>query len=51
MPRLRPATWLAQVRALRDQGKTAQARVHLLEFRRQYPHWIIPTDLAPLLRE
>ena len=51
VPRLRPATWLAQVRALRDQGKTAQARVHLLEFRRQYPHWIIPTDLAPLLRE
>ncbi len=50
-PRLRPATWLAEVRTLRDQGKTAEARARLVEFRRQYPHWIIPTDLAPLLRE
>lgn len=49
--RLRPATWLAQVRTLRDQGKTSQARARLVEFRRKYPHWIIPTDLAPLLRE
>ena len=28
-----------------------KARARLVEFRRQYPHWIIPTDLAPLLRE
>ena len=48
---LRPAAWLAQVRTLRDQGKTARARARLVEFRRKYPHWIIPTDLAPLLRE
>lgn len=49
--RLRPARWLAEVRALRDQGRTVEARARLLEFRRQYPHWILPTDLAPLLRE
>ena len=50
-PPLRPATWLGEIRTLRDQGKITDARARLLEFRRQYPHWIIPTDLAPLLRE
>jgi hypothetical protein len=49
--RLLPSTWLTQVRALRDRGEVTKARARLLEFQRQYPHWIIPTDLAPLLRE
>jgi hypothetical protein len=50
-PPMRPATWLVQIRELRDQGRTDEARARLLAFRRAYPHWVIPTDLAPLLRE
>jgi len=46
---LRPASWLAQVRSLRAAGKTDEARARLVEFRKAYPHWVIPTDLAPLL--
>jgi hypothetical protein len=49
--RLRPASWLAQVRSLRAAGKTDEARARLVEFRKAYPHWVIPTDLAPLLDE
>ena len=48
---LQPAAWLAQIRRLRNRGETGQARAALLEFHRVYPHWMIPTDLAPLLRE
>jgi hypothetical protein len=47
----KPATWLAEVRRLRDEGKIAEARARLVEFRRAYPNWVIPTDLAPLLTE
>jgi hypothetical protein len=50
-PPAKPATWLAEVRRLRDAGKIAEARARLVEFRRVYPNWVIPTDLAPLLTE
>ncbi len=47
----KPATWLAEIRVLRDAGRIEEARARLVEFRRQYPNWVIPTDLAPLLSE
>ena len=28
-----------------------EARAALVEFRKKYPKWVIPTDLAPLLKE
>ena len=48
---MKPATWLAEVRRLRDAGQIELARAKLVEFRRAYPNWVIPTDLAPLLSE
>jgi hypothetical protein len=47
----KPATWLADIRKLREQGKIEQARAALVEFRKKYPKWVIPTDLAPLLKQ
>jgi hypothetical protein len=44
-------TWLADIRKLRDQGKTDEARASLVEFRKKYPKSVIPTDLAPLLSQ
>jgi hypothetical protein len=48
---MKPATWLAEIRRLRDAGKLDEARARLVEFRRAYPTWVVPTDLAPLLSE
>jgi hypothetical protein len=48
---MKPATWLARVRELRDQQRLPEARASLREFRRRYPDFVIPSDLAPLLRE
>ena len=48
---MKPATWLAEIRRLRDAGEIDAARARLVEFRRAYPKWVIPTDLAPLLSE
>jgi hypothetical protein len=48
---MRPATWLAHIRSLRDQQRRAEARASLLEFKRRYPDFVIPSDLAPLLRQ
>jgi Meckel syndrome type 1 protein len=48
---MKPANWLQEIRRLRDAGRIAEARARLVEFRRAYPNWVIPTDLAPLLRE
>jgi Meckel syndrome type 1 protein len=45
----KPATWLAEIRALRDAGQIEKARAKMVEFRKAYPKWVIPTDLAPLL--
>ena len=47
----KPATWLADIRKLRDQGRLDEARASLVEFRKKYPKWVVPTDLAPLLSE
>jgi hypothetical protein len=48
---MKPSTWLARVRELRDQQRLPEARASLREFRRRYPDFVIPSDLAPLLRE
>jgi hypothetical protein len=47
----KPGTWLADIRKLRDAGKIEEARASLVEFRKKYPKWVVPTDLAPLLSE
>ena len=47
----KPGTWLADIRKLRDQGRLEEARASLVEFRKKYPKWVIPTDLAPLQPE
>ena len=46
-----PAVWLAQVRKLRSEGRAGDARSSLELFHRYYPQYVIPADLAPLLRE
>ena len=46
-----PAVWLAKVRKLRSEGQTGEARNSLELFHRYYPQYVIPADLAPLLRE
>lgn len=51
LPRMKPANWLAHIRQLRDDNRTAEAKASLLEFRQRYPDFVIPSDLAPLLRE
>lgn len=43
--------WLAHIRRLRDQDRSAEAKASLLEFRKRYPDFAIPPDLAPLMRE
>ena len=50
-PLRKPGTWLADIRKLRDAGKIEEARASLVEFRKKYPKWVVPTDLAPLLSE
>jgi type IV secretory pathway VirB10-like protein len=50
-PLRKPGTWLADIRKLRDAGKIGEARASLVEFRKKYPKWVVPTDLAPLLSE
>jgi Meckel syndrome type 1 protein len=47
----KPMTWLTEIRSLRDRGRIEEARAALIEFRKKYPKWVIPTDLAPLLSE
>jgi hypothetical protein len=49
--RLKPANWLAHVRQLRDENRTIEASASLREFHKRYPDFVIPSDLAPLLRE
>ena len=50
-PLRKPGTWLADIRKLRDEGKIEEARASLVEFRKKYPKWVVPTDLAPLQPE
>jgi Meckel syndrome type 1 protein len=49
--RLKPSNWLVQIRQLRDQNRIAEARTSLVAFHKRYPSVVIPSDLAPLLRE
>lgn len=49
--RMKPANWLAQIRALRDAGHRQEAHDSLVEFHREHPDFVIPSDLAPLLRK
>jgi len=46
-----PANWLAQVRQLLAAHRTDEARASLKLFRKRYPNYVVPADLAPLLRE
>jgi len=48
---MKPANWLAHIRRLLDEDRTTEAKASLLEFRKIYPDFVIPSDLAPLLRE
>lgn len=48
---MKPATWLAQVRQLLAAHRTDEARASLKLFQKRYPNYVVPTDLAPLLRE
>lgn len=48
---MKPANWLAHIRRLLDENRAAEAKASLLEFQKSYPDFVIPSDLAPLLRE
>lgn len=48
---MKPATWLAQVRRLLAANRTDEARTSLKLFHKRYPNYVVPADLAPLLRE
>ena len=48
---MKPATWLAQVRQLIVANRTEEARASLKLFHKRYPNYVVPADLAPLLRE
>lgn len=40
-----PAQWLADIRKLQQEGKTAEARASLVEFRKRHPQYRLPEDL------
>lgn len=46
-----PARWLADIRALRDADRRAEAADSLRRFHQYYPQYAIPADLLPLMRE
>jgi hypothetical protein len=48
---MKPANWFAHIRQLQAQDRTAEAKASLIEFQKRYPNFVIPSDLAPLLRE
>ncbi|OGT57101.1 MAG: hypothetical protein A3E01_13540 [Gammaproteobacteria bacterium RIFCSPHIGHO2_12_FULL_63_22] len=48
---MKPAAWLAQVRQLLAANRTEEARASLKLFHKRYPNYVVPADLAPLLRE
>ncbi len=41
-----PEAWIDHIRSLRAQGREAEATTELAEFRRQYPDFRLPPDLA-----
>jgi hypothetical protein len=42
---LAPAKWLERIQALRDQGRIAEAKASLAEFRKRYPDYLLPAPL------
>ena len=40
-----PEQWLAEIRKLKQAGKTAEAETSLVEFRKRYPQHSVPEDL------
>jgi hypothetical protein len=40
-----PAQWIADIRRLRNEGRTAEAEASLVEFRKLYPWYALPDDL------
>ena len=48
---MKPATWLAHVRQLLAANRTEDARASLKLFHKRYPNYVVPSDLALLLRE
>ena len=48
---MKPATWLAHVRQLLAANRTEEARGSLKLFHKRFPNYVVPADLAPLLRE
>lgn len=43
-----PSEWLAEIASLRRQGRMAEAKASLAEFRRQYPDYRVDQALEPL---
>jgi len=41
-----PEEWIAEIRRLKTDGREADAAAELAEFRRRYPDYVLPTDLA-----
>jgi len=40
-----PDQWIAEIRRLRQEGRTAEAEASLAEFRKRYPYYALPEDL------
>lgn len=40
-----PEPWLAEIRALRQQGRIAEAEESLSQFRKRYPKFLLPEDM------
>jgi len=41
-----PEEWIEEIRRLKAQGRDADAATELAEFRRRYPEYPLPVDLA-----
>ena len=41
-----PEAWLEDIRRLKAQGRDAEAAAELAEFRKRYPDYVLPADLA-----
>ena len=41
-----PEDWIAAIRLLKSQGRETEATAELAEFRRRYPDYVLPPDLA-----
>ncbi len=47
VPARTPDQWIADIRRLKQEGKTAEAEASLAEFRKLYPWYALPDDLKP----